>query len=321
MENNNIVDLDEDDAKIILFLFFISESSKEAYSLWDEFEKEIKYNNRFFPKATILERIRLLAEDAATMLKIGSVFYRARKFPTSFLDYEGNNEERSILLDYVKKHYPDVVFNQAGDFYRFANLDSTIGFTSDFRNLYKTITGQVKDFWGYNEADSDAPSSKKTKNIKNGRANPSGISVLYLAEDEKTAIYEVRPFISQDVSVAQIELTKNLKIFDFCKYVVKEDEPKNSLLLQMLSVLFSEVTHENEMDYLPSQYLCAYIHELGFDGIRFESSLNQDGKNIVLFDVNDEEHQNYKIKNSKVYNISNYNIGYQQVAPFVDSQN
>ena len=96
----------------------------------------------------------------------------------------------------------------------------------------------------------------KAKDVKNGRANPSGIIFLYLAEDEKTAIYEVRPFISQDVSVAQFELTKDLKIFDFCKYVVKEDEPKNSLLLPMLSVLFSEVTHENEMDYLPSQYFC-----------------------------------------------------------------
>ena len=48
--------------------------------------------------------------------------------------------------------------------------------------------------------------------------------------------------------------------------------------------------------------------------------LNRDGKNIVLFDVNDEEHQNYKIMNSKVYTISNYNISYQQIAPFVDSE-
>lgn len=317
MENKNIDDLSRDEAMIVLFLFYTSESSKEAYSLWDEFEKEIKHNNRFFPKAKILDRIRLFANDAAAILKRGSVFYRARTFPTSFLDYEGNKKEQSMLLEHIKNHYPNVAINQVGDFYRFANLDSTIRFNPEFRDLYKTIKEKAKSFWGYNEVGSDAPPVEKTKNL---RANPSGIRVLYLAEDEKTAIYEVRPFISQEVSVAQFELTKDLKIFDFCKHVLKQDEPKNSLLLQMLSVLFSEITHENEMDYLPSQYLCSYIHELGFDGIRFESSLNRDGKNIVLFDVNDEEHQNYKIMNSKVYTISNYNISYQQIAPFVDSE-
>ena len=98
MENMNIDDLSRDEAMIVLFFIFMAESSKEAYCLWDEFEKEIKHNNRFFPKAKILDRIRLFANDAAAILKRGSVFYRARTFPTSFLDYEGNKKEQSMLL-------------------------------------------------------------------------------------------------------------------------------------------------------------------------------------------------------------------------------
>jgi hypothetical protein len=43
---------------------------------------------------------------------------------------------------------------------------------------------------------------------------------------------------------------------------------------------------ENELDYLPSQYLCEFIKSIGFDGVEYRSSLYEGGFNIALFDDN-----------------------------------
>ena len=83
----------------------------------------------------------------------------------------------------------------------------------------------------------------------------------------------------------------------------------------MLSNLLSELNYGGEEDYLPTQYLCEYIRELGFDGIRFASSLNQNGKIIVLFDANDNNHNNYEIMSTKVCGINlNYSRGFCKIA-------
>ncbi|TXK94985.1 hypothetical protein BMR02_13300, partial [Methylococcaceae bacterium HT1] len=46
-------------------------------------------------------------------------------------------------------------------------------------------------------------------------ADSEGISYLYLATTEKTAISEVRPWIGKEISVAQFGVTKDLTIIDF----------------------------------------------------------------------------------------------------------
>jgi RES domain len=47
-----------------------------------------------------------------------------------------------------------------------------------------------------------------------GRANPSGVSVLYLANTEQTAISEVRPWIGDELSVAQFRISRDLRAID-----------------------------------------------------------------------------------------------------------
>jgi hypothetical protein len=44
---------------------------------------------------------------------------------------------------------------------------------------------------------------------------------------------------------------------------------------------------DNELDYLPTQYLCEYIKSLGYDGVEYGSSLHEEGINLVIF--NDEK--------------------------------
>ena len=62
---------------------------------------------------------------------------------------------------------------------------------------------------------------------------------------------------------------------------------------------------------------------MGFDGIRFYSSLNPEGKNIVLFDTEIDPAircKNYKITNSKVYKVTKLGIDFQQEIPISKSE-
>jgi hypothetical protein len=44
------------------------------------------------------------------------------------------------------------------------------------------------------------------------------------------------------------------------------------------------VDNEDEIEYLPTQYLAEYIKKSGFDGIKYDSSLSEGGINVALFD-------------------------------------
>jgi len=86
----------------------------------------------------------------------------------------------------------------------------------DERNLWKHIENFSDDereklsnqfdlekirYWGFDEKKSGAPD----KTASHGRINPSGISYLYTALDEKTAISEIQPMNGALVSVAKIK--------------------------------------------------------------------------------------------------------------------
>ncbi len=53
-----------------------------------------------------------------------------------------------------------------------------------------------------------------------GRANPKGISYLYLSNDENTSMAELRPHIGEYISSAQFEVNRTLRLVD-CFYVSK----------------------------------------------------------------------------------------------------
>ncbi len=126
-----------------------------------------------------------------------------------------------------------------------------------------------------------------------GRANPRGISYLYLALEEETAISEVRPYIGDLISVATFRLTKDLKIIDLENIVIKRPVKYGHNLSEVIKYLdflrkLGEFLEKpinplrTEIDYLPTQYLCEYIKHLGYDGVRYRSSLNK-GSNFVFF--------------------------------------
>ncbi len=316
MDDQKVEGVKEDKDWMLILWMFLQKTNK----LWRDFEKEIKYNNRFFPKGELLDELRRIQKYAVHEIKKGERFYRARLFA---YPYEYYQKELKQITDAITKYYPNIKDKAAPfDLRDVSDITFLFGAMSclDIDNQplcdeLEKIFQKKKRFWGYGAEQSDAPPKEKTSG---GRANPRNISYLYIAEDVKTAILEVRPNVTQEVSVATVKITKDLKLFDFCYTDPNESELGKSLDLGIISAAFSMPNFGDENNYYATQYVCEFIREMGFDGIRFYSSLNPEGKNIVLFDTEIDpltKCKNYKITNSKVYSVTKLGIDFQQVMP------
>ncbi len=126
-----------------------------------------------------------------------------------------------------------------------------------------------------------------------GRANPKGIPYLYVAEDAKTAMSEVRPSLGETISVGELNPTKELNIIDFSihkgKFLVlnPSQEDINEAVWRDMDKAFSIPVRNDDFnsEYVPTQVIAEFIKSLGYDGIAYKSSLAE-GKNIALFDLN-----------------------------------
>ncbi len=129
-----------------------------------------------------------------------------------------------------------------------------------------------------------------------GRANPLGISYLYVASNTKTAISEVRPHKGDYLTIAKFVANRALKLVDLREprsSIVPFRYSENSLRnaykgLNLLETLGDELTkpvsqHKAQLEYLSSQYLCEFIKSQGYDGVIYKSSLGS-GDNYAIFD-------------------------------------
>ena len=121
-----------------------------------------------------------------------------------------------------------------------------------------------------------------------GRANRAGVSFLYCATDEYTAISEVRPHPSDIVSIAKFTAKSNLKLFDlsyphFINYYHCETSLKKLRTYATIAKIFNVATPPSQKGrYLVTQLIANAIRQLGYDGIIFSSTVGT-GKNIVIF--------------------------------------
>ena len=147
------------------------------------------------------------------------------------------------------------------------------------------------------------------KLVGDGRINPRGIAYLYLAEDESTAIAEVRPWLSADVSVSTFELLRDCSVLDCAsptdrsiygmkmvndptgstgsKLVAPPESEWDEVVWSRISQAFAEPTdpHDSTLTYAPTQIVAEVLRDDGYDGIRYRSSMRKDGVNVALFDV------------------------------------
>ncbi|MEO6135476.1 MAG: RES domain-containing protein [Ginsengibacter sp.] len=129
-----------------------------------------------------------------------------------------------------------------------------------------------------------------------GRANPIGIPFLYLSDNDKTVLYEIRASYLDEVSIGTFmlkeELTSEILISDFTESITifhpsrVSERIKATLLKQKISADLSKPMrrYDSELDYIPTQFICEFIKVYtGVQGIKFRSSLHTVGNNIVIF--------------------------------------
>ena len=162
---------------------------------------------------------------------------------------------------------------------------------------------------------------------KEGRANPAGIPMLYLAASEQTAISEVRPWIGSELSLGQFKILRDLKLIDLSlghgktpiqnltiAYFLEEKEPnkeeKEEAVWTEIDNAFSRpVTRSDEMaDYVPTQILSELFRHHGYDGLVYRSQFGERGYNIALFEVQDAE-----VINAAPYQVTAIDVKYEAI--------
>ncbi len=273
---------------IIIYACLLEERAK-LQEKWDKFENDVIFENRFFIENEVLNEIEAYAQIMTCNYKKGTLFYRARLYDkdanAKFLEkYKDVLEENGEDFELCKKEFDNpekLNFNL-----------SLIEITPDksdsddpFFNYKKEAIRRCKNsnFKGYNKLESLVPPKEK---CPAGRANPEHVRYLYVCEDEVTPIYEVKPSIKQNISLAKLKLKKDINVFDLATdYCMDGDKLQG--LFSFISEKFSLPNYNDVDKYIPTQCITEKIKKLGFDGIRFNSSLNFGGKNLVLFNADD----------------------------------
>jgi RES domain len=132
-----------------------------------------------------------------------------------------------------------------------------------------------------------------------GRANPRGISYLYLAMNKTTALAEIRPWIGSKVFLAPFTTVRNLKIVDLSisldgiNRLPKQEHAnidvwKEGTWRAISSYFARPVSRDDDVsDYIPTQVLSEFLKTEKYAGIAFSGSLDPDGVNIALFNPDD----------------------------------
>ncbi len=103
-----------------------------------------------------------------------------------------------------------------------------------------------------------------------------------MVETIYTACAEVRPYLNDYISVAEIQNTDDLRIIDLSGIDMQSSNDKE-YLDSLIAHAFSQPIKNKGSNYLITQYISEYIKKIGFDGIKFKSSSDKNGINLTIF--------------------------------------
>lgn len=224
-----------------------SDAGFQARMLWYDFKDTIINDNRFFVSHKLLDILLEYISNNVLDIETGHIYYRAR-----IIDDNSINDH----MVYKCISAPD----------------------NDRLNIQ--YSGKANPFKGLTKEASFVP--PKGAKIPEGRANPRYIRYLYVSESATTAIFEVRPFIFDAVNVAKIRVNSPLRIANIAVEIKSSDTIMEDYVMRMIQGAFSKPTN-NPDDYIYTQVIAGYIKSLGYDGMRFNSSLHYGGVNLTIF--------------------------------------
>ena len=267
------------------------------YYMWEYFKDCLKRSNRFFFEHPLLPVLKSEFDRNACVLSQGTEIYRARidrdsKLWNEWNDYCSIESTPKRLNDLEKRDVPaDKLAELWTGYEEFVNSEKT-----------KEIKQRIESgFQGFDAIGSSAP-PRGTAGA--GRCNPEGVSYLYAALEEHTAIAEIRPFIRDAISVSIHKPTRDLHLvnFDFEPTAVVNGR---DFLFDDIRRDFAKINKTQNGNYSITQFITAMIEHLGFDGLCFRSSLVKDGTNYVIFNP-----ENCPALSSKLVFLSEVNYVY-----------
>lgn len=152
--------------------------------------------------------------------------------------------------------------------------------------------------WELNDEQMGAPPPEKASA---GRMNPAGISYLYLAFEQETALAEVLSRPSSEAAIAYFVTQRDVNVLDLTNLPSKpsifdnvhRSEREGILFLEIFADDISKPVQKNgreHIEYVPSQVVSEYFALLfkthlgkNLDGIAYRSSVRPNGRNLVLF--------------------------------------
>jgi hypothetical protein len=182
---------------------------------------------------------------------------------------------------------------------------------------------------------------------KNNRMSPAGISFFYGGMEPETCIHEVRPDIGENIVVAEFEVLQNLIVLNLCPevespksifdpdYGFSYEEFFKPFVIHFCKEISKHVRrNDNEIEYVPTQVVTEFLKTINckdsylylnenneeadvfLNGILFESSVNKNGRNLVLFrgpDISTETRETESnpwllFKNKKTYQVTEIRI-------------
>ena len=188
--------------------------------------------------------------------------------------------------------------------------------------FYRARPGFVKTEEGRLEPHSGAGiGAPPPECAKAGRASPEGKVVMYCADQETTAVAEIRPARGEYVSVAEVRANSELRILDlatepewpnpFTDEAVNYEVEFAALLAAFGEELGRPLRYRDDpTDYIPSQKLTDLIERAGVDGIRYPSAMSPGGTNVVLFDP-----KMVDICPSRLVEVTETKVSYADIKP------
>lgn len=267
----------------------------ENENIWEYFKFCLQTQNRFYFQNPLIPLILEKFRANTFILKKGKSIYRSR------IDYERKLENQC----WMEKDIQDL-----------KRMSLTVGESNEpalstaiYKYYLSEYTKKQKEpeyreflerysrgFEGFDAKESGAAPYNL---VKAGRCNPEHVSYLYAASDEHTAVAEVRPFIRDAISIATLNVKRDLKLVDFYfEYDERGCIDIKDVLFHCIRSEFTRLNKGNAEEYLVTQYLSSMAQYNGFDGIRFRSSLVYEGTNYVIFD-----NENCDVVCSKMYII------------------
>lgn len=232
-----------------------------------------------------------LIQDNPDILKLDVVI--PEEYDTDFL------LENGVLCGLFWEDFTSSIKEKNRFHHPYFNEDVFSSFLSGVIEKYKQddtfFRGRIAtDSTGFNK---EAMGSPPVGAATQGRINPDGISVLYVGSSKETILKEIRATTFDYVTIGTFFPKTMLEVvnlsglakmspfsfkneFEIKKYYI------NRLIFKDMVKDFSRPLRRTDSlrEYLPTQYISEFIKSERYQGVRYDSTLNEGGWNLAVFD-------------------------------------